>query len=51
MKLGEAIYKATQAAEAAAPQGGAGGGAEAPKGDKVVDAEFEEVDPSKKKPS
>ncbi len=52
MKLGEAIYKATQAQEAAAPQGGAGGGAgDAPKGDKVVDAEFEEVDPTKKKPS
>ncbi len=48
MKLGEAIYKATQAAEAANPQAG---GAEAPKGDKVVDAEFEEVDPTKKKPS
>ena len=47
MKLGEAIYKATQAQEAANPQGGA----EAPKGDKVVDAEFEEVDPTKKKPS
>jgi molecular chaperone DnaK len=47
MKLGEAIYKATQAAEAASPQGGG----EAPKGDKVVDAEFEEVDPTKKKPS
>ena len=48
MKLGEAIYKATQAAEAANPQAG---GAEAPKNDKVVDAEFEEVDPTKKKPS
>jgi molecular chaperone DnaK len=48
MKLGEAIYKASQAAEATNPQGGAG---EAPKGDKVVDAEFEEVDPTKKKPS
>ena len=47
MKLGEAIYKATQAQEAAVPQGGG----EAPKGDKVVDAEFEEVDPTKKKPS
>jgi molecular chaperone DnaK len=43
MKLGEAMYKAQQASEGAAPQG------EAPKGDdNVVDADFEEVDDSKK---
>jgi molecular chaperone DnaK len=46
MKLGEAIYKATQAQEGAAQQGGT----QPPKDDKVVDAEFEEVDPTKKKP-
>jgi molecular chaperone DnaK len=60
MKMGEALYKA-QAAEAQ-PSGGAGGG-EQPggggaggggatgggKNDKVVDADFEEVDPNKKK--
>ncbi len=51
MKLGEAIYKATQAQEAAAPQGGEAPGGRASKDDKVVDAEFEEVDPTKKKPS
>jgi molecular chaperone DnaK len=48
MKIGEAMYKA----EAASAQAGAGG-AEPPHGsapdDKVVDAEFEEVDESKKK--
>jgi molecular chaperone DnaK len=49
MKVGEAIYKA-------APQegGDSTAGAQAqqgqPNGEKVVDAEFEEVDPSKKKP-
>ncbi|HWX50578.1 MAG TPA: molecular chaperone DnaK [Roseomonas sp.] len=47
MKLGEAIYKASPAegataAEAAQPEG--------KPGEKVVDAEFEEVDPTKKKP-
>lgn len=45
MKMGEALYKAGQAAEAAPDAGGA-----KPDG-KVVDAEFEEVDPNKKKPS
>jgi len=50
MKMGEALYKAQQAAEQqagaqAGPQGGAN------PNDKVVDAEFEEVDPNKKKPS
>ncbi|MBR0658452.1 molecular chaperone DnaK [Neoroseomonas oryzicola] len=53
MKMGEALYKAQaeqKAAEGAA--GGAGGqGGAAPGGDKVVDAEFEEVDPNKRKPS
>jgi molecular chaperone DnaK len=46
MKLGEAMYKAQAAAEAAqpapdAPQAG-------PNGEKIVDAEFEEVDDKKK---
>ncbi len=44
MKIGEAMYKAEQAA----PQGEAGPEAAKPN-DKVVDAEFEEVDPKKKK--
>ena len=63
MKMGEALYKA-QAAEAQASTGGeAGGGGAQPggggagaqgagggaKSDKVVDADFEEVDPNKKK--
>ncbi len=53
MKMGEALYKAQQAekpAEGAAPQGG---GTNSGRGgdDKVVDAEFEEVDPNKRKPS
>jgi len=50
MKMGEALYKAQQAAEA--PAGGPGGaqGGGQPGGDKVVDADFEEVDPNKKKP-
>jgi len=47
MKVGEALYKAQQAAEAAA---GATGGAPPPGDDKVVDADFEDVDPGKKKP-
>jgi molecular chaperone DnaK len=61
MKLGEAMYKATQetaAAGAAHPgddgHGGAsgqGGAGSAPKGDKVVDADFEEVDDEKNKKS
>ena len=46
MKLGEAMYKAQQAAgEGAAPEGEAGA---APKDDNVVDAEFSEVDENKK---
>jgi molecular chaperone DnaK len=49
MKMGEALYRAQQAqpqpeAPQAGPQGQAGAN------DKVVDAEFEEVDPKKKKP-
>jgi len=46
MKIGEAIYKAQQASEAAPEAGAAEGGK--PNGEKVVDAEFEEVDPKKK---
>ncbi len=55
MKLGEAMYKAAQAQQAAAGAAGAGAGAqagpangEAKKDDNVVDAEFSEVDDSKK---
>jgi molecular chaperone DnaK len=52
MKMGEAIYKATADAKPeAGPAGAAPGGGSAPGGDKVVDAEFEEVDPNKRKPS
>ncbi|HET9018490.1 MAG TPA: molecular chaperone DnaK [Acetobacteraceae bacterium] len=49
MKIGEAMYKAQQeAGEAGGPQGPAAAGA-APGDDKVVDAEFEEVDDQRKK--
>ncbi len=51
MKMGESLYKAQAAA---GEQPGAAGGQQGPGGnpnDKVVDAEFEEVDPKKKKPS
>src|SRR5204863_460749 len=60
MKLGEAMYKAQQAAGGDAgggPQGGAGPGGAAggpgggPGSDKVVDADFEEVDDQKKRGS
>ncbi|PWS38522.1 molecular chaperone DnaK [Falsiroseomonas bella] len=55
MKMGEALYKQQQAAEqqagAGGPQPGAQSGPGANPNDKVVDAEFEEVDPDKKKPS
>ena len=59
MKLGEAMYKAQQAGGGDAgggPQGGAGPGAGASPGggagsDKVVDADFEEVDDQKKRGS
>jgi molecular chaperone DnaK len=51
MKMGEALYKAQQA-EAKPAEGETGGpGSSGPGGDKVVDAEFEEVDPNKRKPS
>jgi molecular chaperone DnaK len=49
MKMGEALYKAQQAAEQQQANAGASPGAKPD--DKVVDAEFEEVDPNKKKPS
>jgi molecular chaperone DnaK len=45
MKIGEHVYKAEQAA-GAAPAGDAGA---APGAENVVDAEFEELDESKKK--
>jgi len=45
MKLGEAAYQQQQSGPAA---GAASSGSA---GEKVVDAEFEEVDPNKKKPS
>ncbi|BDG74862.1 molecular chaperone DnaK [Roseomonas fluvialis] len=52
MKMGEAIYKASaEQKPEAGPAGGAPGGGSAPGGDKVVDAEFEEVDPNKRKPT
>jgi molecular chaperone DnaK len=47
MKLGEAMYKAQQAAGGAGEAGAAGGGPEAK--DDVIDAEFREVDDDKKK--
>jgi len=59
MKMGEALYKAQAAeAQASAPgsdeaggaqSSGAGGGQGGGKSDRVVDADFEEVDPNKKK--
>jgi molecular chaperone DnaK len=54
MKLGEAMYKSQQAEQAAdaTAQAGPGGGAQGPgatSDEKVVDAEFEEVDEKKKK--
>jgi len=50
MKIGEAMYKAEQAQAQQPPPGGDGGPhAGGPKDDKVVDAEFEEVDEKKKK--
>jgi molecular chaperone DnaK len=51
MKMGEALYKAQQAAEQQAGAQASGGESGANPTDKVVDAEFEEVDPNKKKPS
>jgi molecular chaperone DnaK len=59
MRIGEALYKAEQAAQAGAGPGGPGGpsGGGGPQGgaaggdDKVVDADFEEVDDEKKRGS
>jgi molecular chaperone DnaK len=49
MKLGEAMYKAQAEAAAQAGAGAAQPGPEAgPNGEKIVDAEFEEVDDKKK---
>jgi len=48
MKIGEAMYKA-EAASAQQPPPGGDAGPQAPGDDKVVDAEFEEVDDKKKK--
>ncbi|TDH59632.1 molecular chaperone DnaK [Dankookia rubra] len=50
MKMGEALYKAQQATEQAGPAGQPGGTGGPAGDDKVVDADFEEVDPNKKKP-
>jgi molecular chaperone DnaK len=51
MKLGEAMYKASQADNAGAGEGGdqGGGAGESKPDDNVVDAEFSEVDEDKKK--
>jgi molecular chaperone DnaK len=57
MKLGEAMYKAAQGAPGGEPphgdsgggQAGPGDGEKKPGGDKVVDADFEEVDDQKKR--
>jgi molecular chaperone DnaK len=51
MKIGEAMYKAQQTAGSAGPEGSDGGASAgaAPGDDKVVDAEFEEVDEKRKK--
>ncbi len=55
MKLGEAMYKASGAAEAAGAEGAGagtgtdGGAGETAKDDNVVDADFEEVDEKKRK--
>jgi len=50
MKLGEAMYKATQGdGDGQGPGAGAAGGGESkPKDENVVDAEFSEVDDNKK---
>jgi molecular chaperone DnaK len=54
MKLGEAMYKAQQGdaqagADAGAGPGGPGAAANEAKGEKVVDAEFEDVTDKNKK--
>src|SRR5712671_3321178 len=51
MKVGEALYKAQQAEQAGAGEGGPSQGGPAGGGDKVVDADFEEVDDQKKRGS
>jgi molecular chaperone DnaK len=55
MKLGEAIYKASQEAEASAAEGAAPDGSDdasqESSDDKVVDADFEEVNDDKKNPA
>jgi molecular chaperone DnaK len=52
MKLGEALYKAQQAAPGGdGPMPGGGPSGETDGGDKVVDADFEEVDDQKKRGS
>jgi molecular chaperone DnaK len=49
MKIGEAMYKAEAASAQQPPPPGGGAGPQSPGDDKVVDAEFEEVDDKKKK--
>ncbi len=49
MKLGEAMYKAGQTDAGSETTGEAGTSQSGESGDKVVDAEFEEVDPDKEK--
>jgi molecular chaperone DnaK len=54
MKVGEALYKAQQEQQAAAGEGGgpsSGGTAAGGGNEKVVDADFEEVDDQKKRGS
>jgi molecular chaperone DnaK len=54
MKVGEALYKAQQAQQAGAPEGSgpsSGGTGAGGANDKVVDADFEEVDDQKKRGS
>ncbi|MDN7349892.1 molecular chaperone DnaK [Acetobacter senegalensis] len=46
MKIGEAVYKAGQAGEGAAP-GGAGAAGASPNEEKIVDADFEDVNDKK----
>jgi molecular chaperone DnaK len=52
MRIGEAMYKAQAAAAGAAPGAGpeapTGGPSTGPGGERVVDAEFEEIDDKKK---
>jgi len=48
MKIGEAMYKAEPAGGAAAGPGAASGASTGPAGEKVVDADFEDVDDKKK---